>query len=68
MQRKSQREGAHALLSIDGSITPSSRCPGSRSRADLLGIGQFRDTSTQVVVTPAEYKSGDMIYPYANAK
>jgi branched-chain amino acid transport system substrate-binding protein len=31
-------------------------------------IGQFRDTSTQVVVTPPEYKSGDVIYPYANAK
>ena len=31
-------------------------------------IGQFKDTSTQVVVTPAEYKSGDVIYPYANAK
>src|SRR5262249_27402048 len=31
-------------------------------------VGQFRDISTQVVVAPAEYKSGDMIYPYANAK
>jgi branched-chain amino acid transport system substrate-binding protein len=31
-------------------------------------VGQFRDVSTQVVVTPAEYKSGDIIYPYANAK
>ena len=31
-------------------------------------IGQFKDASTQVGVTPAEYKSGDVIYPYANAK
>jgi branched-chain amino acid transport system substrate-binding protein len=31
-------------------------------------VGQFRNISTQVVVTPAEYKSGDLIYPYANAK
>jgi branched-chain amino acid transport system substrate-binding protein len=31
-------------------------------------VGQFRDISTQVVVAPAEYKSGDMIYPYAKAK
>jgi branched-chain amino acid transport system substrate-binding protein len=31
-------------------------------------IGQFKDISTQVVVTPPEYKSGDVIYPYANAK
>jgi branched-chain amino acid transport system substrate-binding protein len=31
-------------------------------------IAQFKDISTQVVVTPPEYKSGDVIYPYANAK
>jgi branched-chain amino acid transport system substrate-binding protein len=31
-------------------------------------IGQFRDVSTQVVVGPPQYKSGDVIYPYANAK
>jgi hypothetical protein len=31
-------------------------------------IGQFRDVCTQVVVSPPEYKSGDVIYPYANAK
>jgi branched-chain amino acid transport system substrate-binding protein len=31
-------------------------------------VGQFRDISTQVVITPTEYKSGEMIYPYENAK
>jgi branched-chain amino acid transport system substrate-binding protein len=31
-------------------------------------IGQFRDISTQVVITPAQYKSGEMIYPYEKAK
>jgi branched-chain amino acid transport system substrate-binding protein len=31
-------------------------------------LAQFKDVSTQVVVTPAEYKSGDMIYPYEKAK
>ena len=31
-------------------------------------VAQFKDVSTQVVVTPAEYKSGDVIYPYAKAK
>jgi branched-chain amino acid transport system substrate-binding protein len=31
-------------------------------------IGQFKDISTQVVVSPPEYQSGDVIYPYANAK
>jgi branched-chain amino acid transport system substrate-binding protein len=31
-------------------------------------VEQFRDTSHQVVVAPAEYKSGDVIYPYTTAK
>jgi len=31
-------------------------------------LGQFRDLSTQVVITPAQYKSGEMIYPYEKAK
>ena len=31
-------------------------------------VGQFRDISTQVVITPAQYKSGEMIYPYEKAK
>jgi hypothetical protein len=41
---------------------------GISQTGGLAPNGQFRDTSTQVVVTQAEYKSGDMIYPYANAK
>jgi branched-chain amino acid transport system substrate-binding protein len=31
-------------------------------------IEQFRAMNTQTVVTPAEYKSGDVIYPYEKAK
>ena len=31
-------------------------------------LGQFKDLSTQVVILPAQYKSGDMIYPYEKAK
>jgi branched-chain amino acid transport system substrate-binding protein len=31
-------------------------------------VAQFKDLSTQVVITPAEYKSGDIIYPYERAK
>jgi branched-chain amino acid transport system substrate-binding protein len=31
-------------------------------------IGQFKNLSTQIVLMPAQYKSGDMIYPYAMAK
>jgi branched-chain amino acid transport system substrate-binding protein len=31
-------------------------------------VGQFKDTSTQVVVAPNEYESGKVIYPYEKAK
>jgi branched-chain amino acid transport system substrate-binding protein len=32
------------------------------------GLGQFKELSTQVVIVPVQYKSGDMIYPYEMAK
>jgi len=31
-------------------------------------IEDFRDLSTEVVIYPPQYKSGDVIYPYENAK
>ena len=31
-------------------------------------VEQFRSMNTQTVVTPAEYKSGDVVYPYEKAK
>ena len=31
-------------------------------------VAQFKDTSTQVVVAPAEYESGKVIFPYEKAK
>ncbi len=31
-------------------------------------LGQFRDLSTQVVVDPPQYRSGEVIYPFADAK
>ncbi len=31
-------------------------------------VGQFKDTSTQVVVAPNEYESGKVVYPYEKAK
>jgi branched-chain amino acid transport system substrate-binding protein len=33
-----------------------------------IGIDQFKDVSTQVVITPTQYKSGDLIYPFEKAK
>jgi branched-chain amino acid transport system substrate-binding protein len=31
-------------------------------------IEQFRDTSRQVILLPAQYKTGEIIYPYENAR
>jgi branched-chain amino acid transport system substrate-binding protein len=31
-------------------------------------VAQFKDVKTQVVLTPSDYKSGDVIYPYETAK
>jgi branched-chain amino acid transport system substrate-binding protein len=31
-------------------------------------IAQFKDMSSQVVVAPQEYASGEVIYPYERAK
>jgi branched-chain amino acid transport system substrate-binding protein len=31
-------------------------------------IGQFKDISTQVALMPAQYKSGEILYPYEKAK
>jgi hypothetical protein len=31
------------------------------------GAAQFKEMSTQVVVAPAEYESGKLIYPYKKA-
>jgi branched-chain amino acid transport system substrate-binding protein len=31
-------------------------------------VGQFRDMSTEVVLMPAQYRSGEIIYPYEKAK
>jgi branched-chain amino acid transport system substrate-binding protein len=32
------------------------------------GVDQFKDPNTEVIITPAELKSGDVIYPYEKAK
>jgi branched-chain amino acid transport system substrate-binding protein len=31
-------------------------------------IDEFRDFKTEVLIDPPEYKSGELIYPYAKAK
>jgi branched-chain amino acid transport system substrate-binding protein len=31
-------------------------------------IDEFRDLSTEVILYPPQFKSGNLIYPYADAK
>ena len=31
-------------------------------------IEEFRDLSTEVIIDPPQYKSGNLIYPYGEAK
>ena len=45
-----------------GSSSPSSRGVSGND------LEQFRDTKHQVILWPAEYKTGNMIYPYQDAK
>ena len=42
------------------------RCSSRTSRATTST--QFKDMATQVVLTPPEYASGKVIYPYEKAK
>jgi branched-chain amino acid transport system substrate-binding protein len=32
------------------------------------GVDQFKDPNTQVIVTPDNLKSGEIVYPYEKAK
>jgi branched-chain amino acid transport system substrate-binding protein len=32
------------------------------------GVDQFKNPATEVIITPKDYKSGDVIYPYEKAK
>jgi len=38
------------------------------SRVTANSMDQFRDTTHEVIVWPNEYKTGTVIYPYADAK
>jgi branched-chain amino acid transport system substrate-binding protein len=32
------------------------------------GLDQFKDDSKQTILWPSEYKTGEVAYPYTNAK
>jgi branched-chain amino acid transport system substrate-binding protein len=67
---------AHAFTTVVGEIKFVSKGEWAQSRVlqvqyqNIKGheIAQFKDMSTQVVVAPSEYASGEVIYPYERAK
>ena len=67
---------AHAFTTVVGEIKFGPKGEWAQSRVlqvqyqNIKGhdVAQFKDMSTQVVVAPAEYASGEVIYPYERAK
>ena len=67
---------AHSFTTVVGEVQFGAQGEWAHSRIlqvqyqNIRGddIAQFRDMSTQVVVAPAEYASGEVIYPYERAK
>jgi branched-chain amino acid transport system substrate-binding protein len=67
---------SHAFSTVVGEITFGKDGEWTKSRVvftqfqNVTGntLDQFKDTTHEVVVWPKEYKSGDMIYPYAKAR
>ena len=67
---------AHSFSTVVGSISFGPDGEWTKSRVVFTqfqhitghSLDDFKDTSHEVVVWPDEYKSGKLIYPYANAK
>ncbi len=66
----------HTFSTVVGDITFGKDGEWAKSRVFFTqfqhvapnDLDQFKDSSHEVVVWPNEYKTGDMIYPYADAK
>ena len=52
----------------DGEWTTSRMVYSQFQNVTGNNLEQFRDTSRQVILSPAEYKTGELIYPYENAR
>jgi len=67
---------ANTFSTVVGDVKFGARGKWAQSRVIMVqfqnikgnDIAQFRNLSTQVIVAPPEYKSGDVIYPYEKAK
>jgi branched-chain amino acid transport system substrate-binding protein len=66
---------SHEVSTVVGNLSFTSDGEWTKGRQlvsqfrDVAGhdVEQFKDTRKQVIVWPAEYKTGDLIYPYTNA-
>jgi branched-chain amino acid transport system substrate-binding protein len=66
----------HTFKTVVGDITFGKDGEWAKSRVFFTqfqhvtgnSLDQFKDTTHEVIVWPKEYKTGDMIYPYAEAK
>jgi branched-chain amino acid transport system substrate-binding protein len=67
---------SHSFATVIGDVTFGKDGEWAKSRVFFTqfqhvtgnSIDQFRDTTHEVIVWPDEYKAGNMIYPYAEAK
>ena len=67
---------SHTFKTVAGDISYGKDGEWSKSRqffTQFQGVSgndlnQFRDTTHQVIVWPAEYKTGNLVYPYQDAK
>ena len=67
---------SHSFPTVAGTISYGKDGEWSKSRqffTQFQGVSgndlnQFRDTTHQVIVWPAEYKTGNLVYPYQDAK
>lgn len=67
---------AHSFMTVVGEVQFGPKGEWAHTRVlqvqyrNIRGhdIAQFREMSTQVVVAPAQYASGEVIYPYERAK
>ena len=67
---------SHTFKTVVGDIAFGPDGEWAKSRVVLHAVparhrqrlDQFRDTTHEVIVWPEEYKTGEMIYPYTEAK
>jgi branched-chain amino acid transport system substrate-binding protein len=74
--KRAQYMRSHSFRTIVGDITFGDDGEWAKSRMFFTqfqnvlpnNLDQFRDGSKQIILSPSEYKTGDMIYPYSKTR